>query len=62
MEEGILARISELMAAQSEKVRREVELSNVPVIAAQVERFRARLSYWEARLRLLQPDGNSSAR
>lgn len=62
MEEGVMARIKELMAGQSETSRREVELSNVPVIAAQVERFRSRLGYWDARLRLLKPDGNSSAR
>jgi hypothetical protein len=54
MEEGVMARVRELMAAQSETVRREAELSNVPVIAAQLERFRSRLGYWEARLRLLR--------
>lgn len=59
MEEKVLARIGELMAAQSETSRREVGLSNVPVIAAQVERFRSRLGYWDARLHLLQPKGNS---
>jgi len=30
-----------------------VELSNVPVISAQVERFRSRLGQWEARLKRL---------
>ena len=50
MEESVMARIEELMAAQSETTRREVELSNVPVIAAQIRRFRSRLGYWEARL------------
>ena len=58
MEEGVMARIRELMATQSETARREVELSNVPVISAQVQRFRSRLGYWEARLRLLRPDGH----
>lgn len=62
MEEGVMARIRELMATQSETARREVELSNVPVIAAQVERFRSRLGYWEARVRLLGPDGHSPAK
>ena len=56
MEEGVMARVRELMAGQSETARREVELSNVPVISAQVERFRSRLGYWEARLRVLRPD------
>ena len=62
MEEGVMARIRELMATQSEMARREVELSNVPVIAAQVQRFRSRLGYWEARVRLLRPDGHSPAK
>ena len=57
MEEKVLAKISELMATQSETSRREAELSNVPVIAAQVERFRSRLGYWEQRLQALQLDG-----
>ena len=50
MEESVLARIRELQAAQSAAVRVEVELTNVPVVSAQVERFRQRLGYWEARL------------
>jgi hypothetical protein len=39
-----------LMATQSEEGRREVELTNVPVVVAQAERFRQRLGYWEARV------------
>jgi hypothetical protein len=54
MEESVMARVVELMAAQSVTARREVELSNVPVIAAQVERFRSRLGYWEKRLQALE--------
>jgi len=54
MEESVMVRILELMAAQSPTARKEVELSNVPVIAAQVERFRSRLSYWEARLKRIE--------
>jgi hypothetical protein len=53
MEESVMARVVELMAAQSATSRREVEQSNVPVIAAQVERFRSRLGYWETRLQKL---------
>ena len=49
MEEGVLRRIKELMATQSAQARREVELTNVPVIESQVERFRQRLGYWKAR-------------
>ena len=41
MEESVLARIRQLMAKQSPEARREVELTNVPVVVAQVERFRA---------------------
>ena len=53
MEESVMVRVLELMAAQSPAARREVELSNVPVISAQVERFRSRLGHWEARLKHL---------
>ncbi|HSS60169.1 MAG TPA: hypothetical protein VLK30_01790 [Candidatus Limnocylindrales bacterium] len=49
MEEKVLARIKQLMATQSAAARREVELTNVPVVVAQVERFRQRRGYWAAR-------------
>jgi hypothetical protein len=50
MEEKVLARIDLLMDTQSEEVKREVELTNVPVVVAQADRFRQRLGYWEARI------------
>jgi hypothetical protein len=50
MEERVLARIDLLMDTQSEVVRNEVELTNVPVVVAQAERFRERLGYWESRI------------
>ena len=50
MEEKVLATIRKLMVGQSEEGQREVELTNVPVVVAQVERFRQRLSNWEARI------------
>jgi hypothetical protein len=50
MEEKVLARIRQLMAGQSDESRREVELTNVPVVVAQAEKFRQRLGYWEARV------------
>jgi hypothetical protein len=50
MEEKVLTRIRELMLTQSETARREVELTNVPVVVAQAERFRQRLGYWNARV------------
>jgi hypothetical protein len=53
MEEKVLARIRELMLTQSETARHEVELTNVPVVVAQAERFRQRLGYWEARMQAL---------
>jgi hypothetical protein len=53
MEEKVLATIRRLMANQSADGRREVELTNVPVVVAQAERFRQRLSYWEARVQHL---------
>jgi hypothetical protein len=48
MEEAVLARIQHLMADQSPQARREVELTNVPVVVAQAERFRSRLGFWES--------------
>jgi predicted nucleic acid-binding protein len=50
MEEKVLSRIRELMLTQSETARHEVELTNVPVVVAQAERFRQRLGYWDARV------------
>jgi hypothetical protein len=53
VEENVLNRIRQLMATQSEVGRREVELTNLPVVVAQAEKFRQRLGYWEARLQQL---------
>ena len=50
MEEKVLAKIRELMALQSDAGRLEVELTNVPVVVAQAEKFRQRLGYWDARI------------
>jgi hypothetical protein len=50
MEEKVLKRIHQLMANESAQVQREVELTNVPVVVAQAERFRQRLGYWIARV------------
>jgi hypothetical protein len=55
MEEAVLTRIRQLMVAQSPEARREVELTNVPVVVAQAERFRSRLGFWEAACRQLDP-------
>jgi len=54
MEEKVMERIQDLMAKQSPQVRREVELTNVPVVAAQAERFRQRLGFWTARVSELE--------
>ena len=54
LEEKVLERVSQLMSTQTAQVRREVELTNVPVLVAQTERFRRRLGYWEARRRELE--------
>src|ERR1700694_3159930 len=53
MEEDVLARIHELMARQSPEARREAELSNVPVVSAQLARFKHRHGYWAKRIRQL---------
>jgi hypothetical protein len=58
MEEKVLDRIRQLMNTQSAAVRHEVELTNVPVVAAQAERFRQRLGYWDQRV--AQLNGNSN--
>jgi hypothetical protein len=50
MEEKVLARIRQLMEDQSPTARHEVELTNVPVVVAQLERFRKRLGYWDDRI------------
>jgi len=50
MEEKVLARIRQLMETQSDEGRNEVELTNVPVVVAQAEKFRQRLSYWDVRV------------
>lgn len=54
MEEEVLQRIRDLMAALPAQARREVELTNVPVVAAQAERFRQRLGFWNARVHELE--------
>lgn len=54
MEEAVLERIRELMADQSPQARREVELTNLPVVVAQAGRFRSRLGFWEACVRSRQ--------
>jgi hypothetical protein len=50
MEEKVLARIHQLMDTQSDEAKHEVELTNVPVVVAQAERFRQRLGYWTERV------------
>jgi hypothetical protein len=50
METQVMTRVHELMARATPGVRREAELSNVPVIAAQVERFRHRHHFWSDRV------------
>jgi hypothetical protein len=54
MEEKVLERIHDLMAKQSPQARREVELTNVPVVVAQAQRFRERLGFWTARVTELE--------
>ena len=61
MEEKVLARIRQLMETQSETARREVELTNVPVVVAQAERFRQRLGYWDARVHDLKAIGQTKS-
>jgi hypothetical protein len=54
MEDKVMERIQDLMSRQSAQARREVELTNVPVVAAHAERFRRRLGFWTARVNELE--------
>ena len=54
LEEAVLARIHHLMAGRTPEARREVELTNVPVIVAQVERSRSRQGIWDRRVHAYQ--------
>jgi hypothetical protein len=54
MEYQVMERIEDLMAKQSPRARHEVELTNVPVVAAHAERFRQRLGFWTARVSELE--------
>ena len=54
MELKVMDRIQVLMAQQSAVARHEVERTNVPVVAAQAERFRQRLGFWAARVTELE--------
>ena|ERR1700722_9673297 len=60
MEEAVLNRIHQLMAGQSPEARREVELTNVPVVVAQVERFRARWGIWDALVHVHDAEGDAT--
>ena len=53
-EERVMERIQELMASQPVEVRQEVELSDLPVVAAQIARFRHRHALWAARVAELE--------
>ncbi len=55
VEEQVLAKVHELKARHSPEVRREVQMSNVPVITAQLERFRHRHEHWSSRVSELDP-------
>jgi hypothetical protein len=50
MQEKVLNRIRVLMSLELIEIQHEVELTNVPVVVAQVKRFRQRLSYWDSRI------------
>jgi hypothetical protein len=58
MEEAVLARIHHLMASQTPEARREVELTNVPVVVSQVERFRVRHGIWDSLVHTFQDTGS----
>jgi len=53
-EENTLTRMRAMMVGHSTEARREIELTNVPVVVAQAEKFRMRHGYWSARVREIQ--------
>ena len=60
MEESVLVRIHQLMAEQSPQAQREVELTNIPVVVSQVERFRYRWEIWDSRVEAHESEGVTS--
>jgi hypothetical protein len=58
MEVKVLERINQLKANQSPEARREVDLTNVPVVVAQVERFRARRDIWDSLVHIHEGKGD----
>jgi hypothetical protein len=62
MEESVLARIHQLMASQTAEARREVELTNVPVVVSQVARFRARQGIWDSLVHTYQDKSGPALR
>jgi len=60
MEEAVLERIQQLKVLQSPEARQEVELTNVPVVVSQLNRFRWRWGVWDARVRALADMGEPS--
>ncbi len=60
MEESVLVRIHQLMEEQSPQAQREVELTNVPVVVSQVERFRYRWEIWDSRVSAHESQGVTS--
>lgn len=55
MEQGVLQAIHDGIPHLGDEARREVEATNLPLIKAQLDRFRWRLGLWESRLRELEP-------
>jgi hypothetical protein len=47
------------MVQQSPQARREVELTNVPVVVAQLERFRVRQGIWAIRVDTHEKNGSA---
>src|SRR5579872_5199553 len=49
LEQELLDLMASMIPAMPDEARREAELTNLPVLASQVERFRHRLDYWTKR-------------
>jgi hypothetical protein len=54
LEQDLFDLLAKMIPSMPEEAQREAELTNLPVLALQVERFRHRLDYWVKRERELE--------
>ena len=57
LEQELLDLMAGMMPGMPDEARREAEMTNLPVLASQVERFRHRRDYWVKRRKELEDAG-----